>query len=78
MILLSRPLSADENSRLDINSASFSQLMRLHGMTAIWARRIVRFRPYTAKNELYTRGVVSQQEYSRIEDQIVAHRARRR
>ncbi len=76
-ILIPRPLSASENSPLDINSATYSQLLRLHGMTPVWARRILRFRPYTAKNELYTRGIVSLDEYYRIEDQIVAHRAHR-
>ncbi len=76
-ILVPPSLSASENSPLDINSATFSQLMQLRGITPVWARRILRFRPYTAKNELDTRGIVSHQEYERIQDQIVAHRTRR-
>jgi hypothetical protein len=44
-------------------------------MTRTWAARIVRFRPYRAKNELLDRGVVTSQVYSRIKDYIIAHRS---
>lgn len=48
--------------------------MTLPGMTRTWAARIVRFRPYRAKNELVDRGVVTAAVYARIRDFVVAHR----
>lgn len=50
--------------------------MKVPGMTRTWAARIVRFRPYRAKNDLLVRGVVTSQVYDRIKDHIVAHRIR--
>ena len=76
-MMIPRPLSASTNSLVDINSADFSALMQVHGMTAVWARRILRFRPYSAKSALVQRGIVSREEYARIADQIIAHRVHR-
>ena len=74
LFLAPRPLSAGQKFLVDINSASFSALMQVHGMTAVWANRIVRFRPYSRKTVLLERGIVSREEYARIQDQITAHR----
>jgi DNA uptake protein ComE-like DNA-binding protein len=62
--------------RIDINSASLAQLMTVPGMTHTWAARIIRYRPYRAKNELSDRGIVTSQVYDRIKDYIIAHRAK--
>ena len=59
---------------LDLNRATQSELMKLPGMTPVWAARIVRFRPYTAKNMLLERGVVPASIYIQIKDHIHAHR----
>ena len=48
--------------------------MKLPGMTRTWAARIVRFRPYRAKNDLEQKGIVPDALYFRIRDMIVAHR----
>ena len=61
-------------ARVDINSATPDQLMTVPGMTRTWAERIIRYRPYRAKNELVDRGVVTSQVYNRIRDYIIAHR----
>lgn len=50
--------------------------MKAPGMTRIWAARIIRFRPYRAKNELIDKGIVSNQVYDRIRDHIIAHRTK--
>jgi competence protein ComEA len=68
-----RTPSAD--ARIDINTASLDELMKAPGMTRIWAARIIRFRPYHAKNELLDKGIVSNQAYDRIKDYIIAHRS---
>lgn len=60
--------------RIDINHATIKELLKAPGMTPSWAGRIVRFRPYRAKNELLDRGIVTSQVYDRIKDYVIAHR----
>jgi competence protein ComEA len=59
---------------LDINTASPHQLNALPGFGPAYTRRVIAGRPYTAKNQLFTRGVIPQGAYERISDLIVAHR----
>jgi DNA uptake protein ComE-like DNA-binding protein len=59
---------------VDINRATVAEMMRVPGMTAGWAGRIVRFRPYRTKLDLVEQGVVSQEMYARIRGGVVAHR----
>jgi competence protein ComEA len=60
--------------RVDINHASVEDLAKVPGMTRTWALRILRFRPYRAKNDLLDRGVLPGEVYSRIKDYVIAHR----
>ena len=59
--------------RLDVNRAGMEELLKLPGMTQIWAGRIVRFRPYRSKLDLVNKGVIPARVYHRIEELIVAH-----
>jgi competence protein ComEA len=59
---------------LDINTATPDQLKALPGMGDAYVKRIVDGRPYTAKNQLVTRGVIPQAAYEKVKDQIIAHR----
>ncbi len=59
---------------VDLNRASVAELMRVPGMTATWAARIVRFRPYRTKLDLVQGGVVTPEVYRRIQNGVVAHR----
>jgi len=59
---------------LDINTATADQLNALPGMGAAYAARVIAGRPYTAKNQLATRGILPKDEYERIRDRIIAHR----
>jgi DNA uptake protein ComE-like DNA-binding protein len=61
-------------ARIDINHATLNELLKVPGMTSSWAGRIVRFRPYRAKNDLLDRGIVTSQVYDRIKDYVIAHR----
>ena len=61
-------------ARVDINHASIDQLLKIPGMTASWAGRIVRFRPYRTKQDLLDRGVLPSNVYDRIKDYVIAHR----
>ena len=60
---------------VDLNRATVAELMQVPGMTAVWAQRIVRFRPYRTKLDLVEQGVVTPEVYQRIRDGVVAHRA---
>ncbi len=61
---------------LDINTATPAQLKALKGIGDAYAKRIVDGRPYTAKNQLTSRGILPQTTYDGIKDQIVAHKAK--
>jgi DNA uptake protein ComE-like DNA-binding protein len=60
--------------RVDINHASLDELLKVPGLARGWAMRIVRFRPYRTKQDLFEKGVVSSQVYDRIKDFVIAHR----
>ena len=62
---------------LDINTATPQQLKSLPGFGDAYVRRVIAGRPYTAKNQLVTRGVLPQSAYDRVSPRIVAHRPSR-
>ena len=70
------PEAAKGDGKVDLNTASFAELRALPGMGDEYARRVIRFRPYTAKNQLATKGVLPVAEYERIQALVVAHRSR--
>ena len=66
------PTVAGNSALLDINTASPAQLKMLPGIGDAYAKRIVDGRPYTAKNQLVTRGIVPQSTYDKIAGSIIA------
>ncbi len=70
---ISQKIAASKDM-LDINTATAVQLKALPGMGDEYVRRIIAGRPYTAKNQLTTRGILPQAAYETIKDQIIAHR----
>jgi len=56
---------------LDVNSAPATDLARLPGLTQDDAARIVASRPYYAKEDLRSRGVLSADQYRALENDIV-------
>ncbi len=59
---------------VDINQASTEELMKIPGMTPVWAKRIVRFRPYSNKYALKLEGVLPGEVYERLKLYMVTHR----
>ena len=57
---------------LDINKASRQDLLTLPGITERQADRIIAERPFDDAHDLVTRRVVSQEEYDRIRDRVIA------
>ena len=68
-----KPVPPPED-RVDINHASAADLLKVPGMTASWAGRVIRYRPYRTKQDLLDRGIVPSGVYERIKDYVIAHR----
>ena len=63
--------------KLDINTATADQLKAFPGIGDAYSKRIIDGRPYTAKNQLLTRGILPEATYNKIKDQIVASHPRK-
>ena len=59
--------------KIDVNSASQDELEKLNGIGPVTAKKIVDGRPYKTKRDLLNKKVVSQGEYDKIKDSIIAH-----
>jgi competence protein ComEA len=68
------PIAHPADDPLDINTATARQLKALPGFGDAYVRRVIAGRPYTAKNQLLTRGVLPQSAYDQVASRIVAHR----
>ena len=68
--------SAKAAAKLDLNSASKEDLEKLPGIGPATSQKIIAGRPYRAKNDLVSKKIVSQGEYDKIKDQIIAHQAK--
>jgi DNA uptake protein ComE-like DNA-binding protein len=63
---------ARDNKAIDINKASREDLLNLPGVTEREADRIIAQRPYDDSHDLVKRRIVSQAEYDKIQDRVIA------
>src|SRR5947199_4730255 len=68
--------SSEKQDKLDINSASESDLKDLPGIGDAYAKKIVEGRPYKAKDELWEKKVIPKATYQKIKDQVIAKQAK--
>jgi DNA uptake protein ComE-like DNA-binding protein len=57
---------------ININKSSREDLLTLPGLTERQADRIIAGRPFNAAHDLVTRHVLSESEYSKIRDRVIA------
>ena len=67
--------SPKSGALLDINTASPDQLKQLPGIGDAYSKRIVDGRPYTAKTQLLSRGILPKATYDGVSSQIIAKHA---
>jgi len=58
------------NAPIDLNSASERDLLTLPGISKTEARKIIDRRPYSDKNDLLKKGILSESEYDTIRDRV--------
>lgn len=57
---------------IDINSADEKTLMTLKGVGDVTAKKIIKSRPYSGKDDLVKKNVISAKVYGDIKNQIIA------
>ena len=65
--------TAIQHGKLDLNSASQTDLEKLPGIGPVMAKKIVDGRPYKSKDELVRRKIIPVSAYAPIKDHVVAH-----
>jgi DNA uptake protein ComE-like DNA-binding protein len=61
-----------DNKAININKASREDLMTLPGITEREADRIIAARPFDDPHDLVNRHIVSESEYGKISDRVIA------
>lgn len=62
-----------KSHKVDLNSADENELSTLPGVTRRDAHKIIAGRPYRAPHELVEKGIVSDEQYSQIRDEVSAN-----
>lgn len=58
--------------KLDLNSATKDELMKLPGIGDATADKIIEARPFKSKSELVSKGLVTKAEYAKVSARLIA------
>lgn len=72
-LMAQTPDEPEAPALVDINSAPVDQIVQIFQDEAL-AARIIEGRPYANKRQLLTREFVSEEEYEKVKDRIIARR----
>ncbi|HTK70846.1 MAG TPA: helix-hairpin-helix domain-containing protein [Candidatus Eisenbacteria bacterium] len=64
--------SSTKSHKVDLNTASKEDLMKLPGVDDATADKIIAGRPYTSKSELVKKNVLTQEEMKKIDAHVMA------
>jgi competence protein ComEA len=67
---ISSNFSPDSNAKININSATLSQLDTIPGIGPVYAQNIIEQRPYSTIEELVQKGAIKQGLFEKIKDYI--------
>ena len=65
--------SAPKTPKMDLNTASKDDLMKVPGMTSDTADKIIAARPFKSKGELESKKIVTKAEYNKMSSHVVVH-----
>ena len=69
----SKKAKTPKSQQVDVNSASKDQLTAVSGIDDATAQKIIDGRPYKTKKDLVSKNILTQDQYDKVKDQLVAH-----